>query len=476
MKGKGRTKEEVTFVSCCVVAYSLVMVLAMFLTIRYLPDAAGWVAVIGAATTFGATGVPMKDPTMSIGASIDPFLFALWTGFGIFVVNLPIFIYLLANSQEEGGFKFEPWAIAGASDIFFIGFLAFRAVQRLGFSKACALWAGTGMLVAFLWGSLKYKERASNLPLSIAAIVLLVVGVYSVSTSQSVVEEDNISAMSVSGVVEGGEEGVRMEVDVGLEMGMRVASSDRKNDEIGHSLLPTHDEDEDEDMNKKKGGRDKQSITIEGGDVDKADDTTTIILNPVTSEKLTVDTNLSSSDHHSLQDMHTQTLNSESSPRLGLHSQLFSTILPYLFCFSVGFCDGSLMVPFKETHAVTLEDSLRYLACFGLSSVVVSPIYFIIYLLVFRGRDGIPLLHVKVSFLPGTLSGVLWATANLMSVHATYYLGIKIGFPLTQTCIIITALWGILYFKEFDISKGIFKFCFGIVSILLGAYCLAASK
>ncbi len=64
-----------------------------------------------------------------------------------------------------------------------------------------------------------------------------------------------------------------------------------------------------------------------------------------------------------------------------------------------------------------------------------------------------------------------------MSVKATYYLGIKVGFPLTQTCILITALWGIFYFKEFDLlaSGYALRFSLGIASVLVGAYLLGAS-
>jgi hypothetical protein len=36
-----------------------------------------------------------------------------------------------------------------------------------------------------------------------------------------------------------------------------------------------------------------------------------------------------------------------------------------------------------------------------------------------------------------------------MYIHV--YIGIKTGYSLTQTCILIAALWGILYFKEIDI-------------------------
>ncbi len=71
---------------------------------------------------------------------------------------------------------------------------------------------------------------------------------------------------------------------------------------------------------------------------------------------------------------------------------------------------------------------------------------------------------------------MLGAMANFMSVHATYYLGMKIGFPLTQSCIFFTALWGVFYFKEIDLAKTKAQVFFsaGILLLVAGAYLLAA--
>ena len=52
----------------------------------------------------------------------------------------------------------------------------------------------------------------------------------------------------------------------------------------------------------------------------------------------------------------------------------------------------------------------------------------------------------------------------------------KIGFPLSQTCILFTSLWGIFYFKEISIQpiRVRVKFIFGIFFLIFGAYILAA--
>ena len=88
---------------------------------------AGWIAVVGAAIVFGSTGVPMKSPAL-ISLQVDSFVFALYTSIGIFVVSVPLIIYLLAI----GEFRFKPWAVLGAADIVIIGtfLLLYSVIQN----------------------------------------------------------------------------------------------------------------------------------------------------------------------------------------------------------------------------------------------------------------------------------------------------------------------------------------------------------
>jgi glucose uptake protein GlcU len=72
---------------------------------------------------------------------------------------------------------------------------------------------------------------------------------------------------------------------------------------------------------------------------------------------------------------------------------------------------------------------------------------------------------------------MLWAGANFMSVHATAYLGMRIGFPLTQTCVIFAAMWGIFYFQEVSIQNPctILQLLTGVSLVIIGSVFLALS-
>jgi len=51
----------------------------------------------------------------------------------------------------------------------------------------------------------------------------------------------------------------------------------------------------------------------------------------------------------------------------------------------------------------------------------------------------------------------------------------KVGFPLTQTCVLFAAMWGIFYFEEIDIHThyNAAKFSISLLSIVAGAYLMA---
>lgn len=56
----------------------------------------GWASVIGASLIFSTTTIPYKTPSLQT-AHIDPLLFSVFTGIGIFLVSLPIMVYLLGK-------------------------------------------------------------------------------------------------------------------------------------------------------------------------------------------------------------------------------------------------------------------------------------------------------------------------------------------------------------------------------------------
>lgn len=438
---------------------------------------AGWVAVAGAAIIFGGTGIPMKYKILK-EVEVNPSVFSLYTGVGVFLITIPITIYLAVANQ----FHFVPYSILGATFISIIGYFAFIAVQNLGYARAPALWAAIGMITAYLWGLVYFQEPTSSVYLSSFAIVFLVIGVFFVSTSQASVDTQNVDSITVDPKLHEWSNPSECEIEVTSSM-----------------IEPEYD------VGDLTGER-KSNFGIDGGfrgELCEEKEATSNEYDNNTKGNIQIGSD--SVDPH----MHfSHSLRKYSSLVASSAISYLTISYGFTFCLLTGLLDGSLMLPFKLASTTTTSEILQYISSFSLSAGVVAPILFLAYTYILRPSNA-PLraIELHTAAFPGISSGALWGAgklllllrpqvetslkfcsihicylcsfvlANIMSVQATNYLGIKVGFPLTQTCILITAMWGIFYFKEFDLWNSPFamRFCFGIVSILVGAYMLGSS-
>jgi glucose uptake protein GlcU len=85
-------------------------------------------------------------------------------------------------------------------------------------------------------------------------------------------------------------------------------------------------------------------------------------------------------------------------------------------------------------------------------STGLSTIFWIPFILAFEkhflGRP-YPAFYVDRALVPGALSGTLWNMGNVGAVLATLPpLGTGIGYPLSQSALLVGCAWGIFVFKE----------------------------
>merc|ERR1719510_1549503 len=84
-------------------------------------------------------------------------------------------------------------------------------------------------------------------------------------------------------------------------------------------------------------------------------------------------------------------------------------------------------------------------------------------------RGDMPQFHVSKVGVFGLLTGAFWGMGNFSSMFATVYLGQTIGFPLTQCCLVLNGVWGIIYYKEIVGARAIGTFILASIVVLLGA-------
>jgi glucose uptake protein GlcU len=130
-----------------------------------------------------------------------------------------------------------------------------------------------------------------------------------------------------------------------------------------------------------------------------------------------------------------------------------------LCAMALGLCNGSMMVStlcFQngcdvigvQKYTGSILAPLAFLPSLAAGILVAQPVLFILYWGRSMANGVMPQFHFSKVALPGLLTGVFWGMGNFNSMYATVYLGQTIGFPLTQCCLMINGLWGILYYKE----------------------------
>lgn len=355
---------------------------------------AGWVAVIGAAIIFGGTGIPMKYKVLE-EVKVNPSIFSLYTGIGVFLNTIPVTIYLITISQ----FQFVPYSILGATFISIIGYFAFIAVQNLGYARGPAIWAAVGMITAYLWGLIYFQEPTSDIYLSTFAILFLIIGVYCVSTSQST------EVMSSSTQEDFNSSGNNVVDSPGT---YSIANEAEDDDEIEFILSPfdykSNDADDVDENNNINHTTNRQN---------KNDD---LNRDQCDEEKAVVETNNNDSnipDHMGNKPHPGNSYSQLSSDAPVTIPNYASVSYGFSFCLLTGLLDGSLMLPFKLASSETPIAILQYISSFSIAAGVVAPTLFLLYTLAFRPRET-PLRvdELRTGAFPGISSGALWGAGN----------------------------------------------------------------
>jgi len=84
--------------------------------------------------------------------------------------------------------------------------------------------------------------------------------------------------------------------------------------------------------------------------------------------------------------------------------------------------------------------------------------------------------HINIKHLPhGLASGWIFAAGNYFGIFTIATLGLTIGFSITQIAVLVSILWGIIYFKEMPEPRNQTKIIIAATLILTGSYILASS-
>lgn len=380
---------------------------------------AAFVGIVG----FGSFGVPLKGEAAN-RVDADPFVLQTYKSTMCF---LTCWLALLLGES----FHFTPMGIL--SGILWVsgGIAGIYGIRNAGLAISVGTWSGVTVLGSFAWGIFVFGERVHSIKITVFGMCLMLIGF----------------------------------------VGMSFFTSPKVSD----------DEDDDEDRGEEKARESKRSTQV-SSNCDCSDDSSgneydngNVIFEPMGggSETLTEhllqnieDPLIVDNGDGSIQltggNNDNSTLSDETNGNdtvLFLGRQWKRRTLGIIGAAFDGLLGGSTLVPMHYSDSSGLE----YVVSFAIGAGIVTVVGWIIRFLynvhekqsIKSGWEALPSMHFKALAIPGALAGVSWSIGNIGQILSVTYLGESIGMSIVQCQMIVSGVWGILWFREIRNLKAI---------------------
>jgi len=329
------------------------------------------------------------------------------------------------------------------------GVATIYAVKSAGLAIGIGIGSSFIVLVSFVWGIFVFDERVHSRAAACFAVFCMMLGLFGMSyysspESSSIVETDLTIHNNPTSYhsLEGGS-----------------SSSD---DEVNNPDIEEVNEDalklnENLKLTERTSGAETSSITSYGDDDDPAIDT----------EALSI--GASSSLAAAAAATH------DPSTVVMVNVRGYKIAKRKLGMMSAAFCGiwgGSIMAPMKFCKSDT--KGTHYLMSFSIGASIVTVAFWLLrylynvnrYRSLSKAYAVLPSFHLRTMWLAGGTSGFLWSIGNFFSLISVFYLGEGVGYPLVQTSILVSGLWGIFYFREVQGTERITKWlCSSLITI-----------
>ena len=139
-------------------------------------DTCGWIAALVALLAAGTYGVPIKETMYQI-TDLNPFVFQTYKVIIFFLVSIMtvlVFQVPMRTTFFYGTLSGFLWVCGGTGGIV--------AVRYAGIATAVGTWASIMICINFTWGILVFNEPVVNLYNTVAAFLLLALGLVGMST------------------------------------------------------------------------------------------------------------------------------------------------------------------------------------------------------------------------------------------------------------------------------------------------------
>lgn len=379
----------------------------------------GLTAAFCAALSFGSYGVPMKGEAAT-RVDVDPLVFQSYKAFTVFLTS-SILIYcnnILADEDDT----FRKWSLSDFTSWAFLsailwvpgGTAGVYAVRRAGLAISVGIWSCVIVIISYIWGVLIFGEKQKSGALGgVKTVSVLCIGLCGIAYFSSNEPE----------------------------------SKKKVNNSLNEVV------DEATPLSSKESGGD---ATTEGEDVESLD--------------------LESFPHCGISPHSHQTLHLHLPPLISkrtIHIPKYH--LGLFFAFLNGLLAATIMIPLHYAPPHSTQ-GIGYSMSFGIAAMLVVIFAWILRWMVCAiqcrsvadGYQSLPSFHFKDMLRPGMLAGLLYSIGNLSGIVSIQKLGNFMGYSLNQSSMIISGLWGILYYKEIPGLQNILGFFLSSVIVFVG--------
>jgi multidrug transporter EmrE-like cation transporter len=328
----------------------------------------------------------------------DAMLIQFFMMFPIMISSLIPFVFNRFHFSWYGIWSSALWAPMSCLSIF--------AVRLLGIGISQGVWSGITVVVSFSSGYFLFHEHLKNVWVCLVGICCLIIGIFIISISD-------------------------------LDF-TRNKSEKGKEDYEEDDISPLSDADEMKCQGYVEPYGDSENFVINVP-------ATTLI--PSESDKLL------SKDPKELVQPKTNICNS------WVFEKMFQ-LIGLVFAVLVGILNGTSMIPAKYESGNTM-----YILSFGIGQLFIGSFLILMYLIVktlvvgsFLNKD-----EVKGAAIYGTICGIIWSIGYWVQVLIVFSpLGLTVGMPIIQSCLGLSGVNGMIFFKELKGLRKKLQFFIGI--------------
>lgn len=374
-----------------------------------------WLAVLGAWLCFGTFAVPMKWPSV-VEAKVDPLVFQAYKTWWTFATSFLVLLFY--------PFEFTWWGLASGISWVPAGVAAVIAVQNVGIACGQALWQITIIITSFIWGfAILRDEQVKDWYGTSCSLLCLTVGVLGMTWS--------ITQTGRTQRLTSGRPRPKMVISIPSFLRPRSRTTSSSGSEAGtYVSMPD------------PAGPPAEAGNDAGTPAD------------ATAPTEAIEEALSPRTQMQLQRRRRAWIT-------GISAALFN-----------GVWGGACLVP---SHFSPIS-GVHYVISFGFGALIANILLLLAYFIWLKANGlELPPFSVRVMAVPGFLSGTLWAAGNFCSLYVVSTLGQGIGYSMVQGSVVVSGLWGLLYYQEIS-GRPVLYWCMACALCGVGMAGLAFEK